>query len=146
MWEDKAGGDNTASTGSPYPPFTNHTFDTRTQGVIRFQGSQDMGVENQADLSIGELSMYAVVQVSATSGVILSNFSDTDCGYGWVWGLAEASDVIDGQGRFPAFFTGDGTSCSDDVGQEQIRPDGFHLLSALSAAGTSGLSHRLRRC
>ena len=104
VWEDQADGDNNATPafGTSEPQFSCDTFPNGEHGVLGFQGDTGLGIDNPLDLSVTELSVYAVMGLSPSGGTIFGNYSNAiNWGFGYNCTFADLP--------VPFFFTSNGT-------------------------------------
>jgi hypothetical protein len=138
LWQDQSsgGGDNSAyrdaTFGVGYPQHSCDVFSTGIHSVIRFNGDAGMGLLNQMALRSRDTTIHAVVELSAASGSIFSNYSNSiNWGYGYVFRLGAGP-----RGRQPCFFTSAGSEatihdvCSASIGH------GYHILTATMSSAT----------
>ena len=106
-WEDQAAGGNPNDAtpeptfGTSEPAFTCAAFPNGEHAVLGFQGDAGLGIDNPLDLSVTELSVYAVVGLSPTGGSIFSNVYHPGFGFGY--------RCVFSQATVPFFYTSGGT-------------------------------------
>ena len=97
VWEDQAGGDHDATPsvddpevmprgfGTSEPQLSCATFPNGEHTVLGFQGDAGLAFENEDEFDVPEVSIYAVVGLSTSRGMIMANYSRAiNWGYGYV--------------------------------------------------------------
>jgi hypothetical protein len=96
-WDDQAGGDHDATPsiddpevlprgfGTSEPQLSCAAFPNGEHAVLGFQGDAGLAFENPDDFDVPEVSIYAVVGLSPSRGMIIANYSRaSNFGYGYI--------------------------------------------------------------